>query len=57
MIGEFYEKFRHNNEADFAPLFISAEHGDGFTDLYRVVKDHIPKDKFVEYEYRKEKRL
>lgn len=57
MIGEFYEKFRHNNEADFAPLFISAEHGDGFTDLYKVVKDHIPKDKFVEYEDRKEKRL
>ena len=27
------------------PIFISAEHGDGFSDLYAAIKDLIPDEK------------
>ena len=39
------------------PLFISAEHGDGFQDLYAKIRDNIPADKFKSYEDRKDKRI
>ena len=39
------------------PLFISAEHGDGLPDLYRIIKDSIPEDWYIEFKNRKAKRL
>jgi predicted GTPase len=39
------------------PIFISAEHGDGFQDLYARIQQHIPAEKLAQYESRKEKRL
>ena len=35
ILGEFYSKFPNSaTSLDMEPIFISAEHGDGFQDLY-----------------------
>lgn len=39
------------------PIFISAEHGDGLPDLYKVIKDTIPETAYQEFENRKAKRV
>ena len=39
------------------PIFISAEHGDGFTDLYAAIQNNIPAHLSSQYTDRKEKRL
>mmetsp|Transcript_1048 Transcript_1048/g.1924 ORF Transcript_1048/g.1924 Transcript_1048/m.1924 type:complete len:215 (+) Transcript_1048:600-1244(+) len=58
LLGEFYQHFPHAAEdPDIEPLFISAEHGDGFSDLINIIKNHIPPEKFNEFEERKEKRV
>ena len=38
--SDFYHKFP--NSTEYEPIFISAEHGDGFTDLYAEIQKHIP---------------
>ena len=40
MLSEFYQMFPHSSQ--LSPLFISAEHGDGITDLYQAIKERIP---------------
>ena len=58
ILGEFYQKFPNSaTSLDMEPIFISAEHGDGFQDLYGRIQSHIPAEKFVQYEDRREKRL
>ena len=58
ILGDFYLKFPHAAEdPDMEPVFISAEHGDGFTDLYAAIQKHIPADHLDKFENRKEKRL
>ena len=48
MLADFYKMFPHaanENDADgipIEPLFISAEHGDGLTDLYQTLRKRIP---------------
>jgi predicted GTPase len=40
------------NDADgnpIEPLFISAEHGDGLTDLYQALRKRIPDNQFIDY--------
>lgn len=58
ILGDFYQKFP-NAATDIAlePIFISAEHGDGFNDLYAALKSHIPDEKLSQYVNRREKRL
>lgn len=58
ILGEFYQKFPNSAlSEDMDPIFISAEHGDGFQDLYARIQQHIPAEKLAQYESRKEKRL
>ena len=45
ILGEFYRQFpnaANPHSGVNEPLFISAEHGDGFTDLYAAIKNEIP---------------
>jgi predicted GTPase len=47
ILGDFYQKFPHSaSNEEMEPIFISAEHGDGFQDLYGAIKKHIPEEKF-----------
>jgi predicted GTPase len=47
ILGEFYLKFPGAAEDEtMEPIFISAEHGDGFADLYAAIEKHIPVEKF-----------
>jgi predicted GTPase len=46
-LADFYKLFPHAAEdLTMEPIFISAEHGDGFTDLYAAIKQHIPEEKY-----------
>ena len=48
LLGDFYLKFPNSaDDMTMEPIFISAEHGDGFTDLYGAIKEHIPLDKYT----------
>lgn len=39
LLGDFYMKFPGSaTDSAAEPLFISADHGDGFTDLYAAIK-------------------
>ena len=53
--SDFYLKFPNSTEHE--PIFISAEHGDGFTDLYAEIQKHIPLEAVNVFEQRKEKRV
>lgn len=60
VLGEFYHKFPNAADPESGvnePIFISAEHGDGFTDLYAAMKNEIPPEKRQQYENRREKRM
>ena len=58
ILGDFFHKFPHAAEDETCePIFISAEHGDGFTDLYAAIQKEIPAEKLQQFENRKEKRL
>ena len=60
ILGEFYRQFPNAADPESGvdePLFISAEHGDGFTDLYAAIKNEITPDQLQRYESRKEKRV
>lgn len=39
------------------PIFISSEHGDGLTDLYAAIQEHIPVENYETFRVRKEKRV
>ena len=48
ILGEFFQKFPNAADPDSGisdPMFISAEHGDGFADLYGAIKNEIPPEK------------
>jgi 50S ribosomal subunit-associated GTPase HflX len=58
LLGDFFMKFPYAAEdEDCEPIFISAEHGDGFTDLYAAIQNEIPGHLSSQYVSRKEKRL
>jgi len=38
-------------------LYISAEHGDGLPDLYKMIQEHVPTDYQEKQEDRKAKRV
>ena len=58
ILGDFYQKFPGSaTDVAMEPIFISAEHGDGFNDLYAALKSHIPEEKLSQYVNRREKRL
>ena len=58
ILGDFYMKFPYAAEDESCePIFISAEHGDGFTDLYAAIQNEIPDNLSGEYVDRKKKRL
>lgn len=58
ILGDFYMKFPYAAEDESCePIFISAEHGDGFTDLYAAIQNEIPDNLSSEYVDRKKKRL
>jgi GTPase len=60
ILGEFYRQFPNAADPENGvnePIFISAEHGDGFTDLYGAIKNEISPEQLEKYEGRKEKRL
>ena len=58
ILADFYQKFpRSLTESIDEPIFISAEHGDGLTDLYKAIKDNIPEENYKKFENRKEKRI
>jgi predicted GTPase len=43
LLGDFFMKFPYAAQDETCePIFISAEHGDGFTDLYAAIKNEIP---------------
>lgn len=47
LLGEFFLKFPHAAlDETCEPIFISAEHGDGFTDLYAAIQQEIPPEKY-----------
>ena len=53
LLGDFYQKFPNAAEdVTTDPLFISAEHGDGMQDLHRLIQDHIPPEKIIQYDNR-----
>jgi predicted GTPase len=57
-LSDYYQFFpQAATDESMEPLFISAEHGDGFQDLYRMIKEMIPETKKTEWEDRKEKRV
>lgn len=52
ILADFYQKFPTMTtaidpitEEPYEPLFISAEHGDGLTDLFDRLQKHIPAEK------------
>jgi predicted GTPase len=58
LLGDFFQKFPNAAlDEECEPIFISAEHGDGFTDLYAAIQKEIPMEKFSQYENRKDLRL
>lgn len=63
VLSDFYKMFPNAaNEFDadgrpIEPLFISAEHGDGLTDLYQALRRRIPDNQFTDFEARKRKRV
>lgn len=58
---EFEEKFAEfqagEEEFQVEPLYISAEHGDGMTDLYQQIQEFLPEDYKENQESKKERRL
>ena len=58
VLTDFYSTFYHARKTDdqVQPLFISAEHGDGLTDLFAKIKELIPPEKEQEFIDRKAKR-
>lgn len=64
VLAEFYSKFPEVAKQvdavtgkEVQPLFVSAEHGDGLTDLLQRIEAAIPASKHIEHRDRKAKRL
>ena len=63
LLADFYRMFPHAaQEVDrdgnpLEPIFVSAEHGDGLTDLFQALRKRIPEAKFSQYGDRKQKRV
>ena len=59
VLTDFYSMFYQARRTDdpVEPLFISAEHGDGLTDLFAKIKELIPPEKQQEFIDRKAKRV
>lgn len=48
LLGDFYKLFpTAKDNLEMEPIFISAEHGDGFVDLYGAIEKHIPAEKYT----------
>lgn len=63
LLADFYRMFpQAAQEVDrdgnpLEPIFVSAEHGDGLTDLFQALRKRIPEAKFSQYGDRKQKRV
>ena len=51
VLTDFYGLFKNSGPADESsePIFVSAEHGDGLTDLFGKIKELIPPEKHQQF--------